>query len=110
VGEEAMNDIDLMILNGAVEVVGVDENGEFLYQFTEKMHELFPDFKSTLDELFLQEIDTLWLKGFIDMDIALTNPAVSLTSSAYDEAMISALPDRLRTALNHIKRVLENGL
>jgi hypothetical protein len=48
----------------------------------------------------------LWEKGFVDMDITLPNPIVTISERAFDINKIKALPVDERTALQQIIKVL----
>jgi hypothetical protein len=48
----------------------------------------------------------LWELGFINMDVTLNNPMVSLTSRAFDETNINELDEDMQFSLKEIKRNL----
>jgi hypothetical protein len=100
------NQIDFLILNGALEVIGLDEQGEFLYSFTDKVLNLIPELKEELSKTYVQEINTLWELGFLNMDISKHNPNVTLTNMAYNDKIVSELPPRLQTVLLTVKYIL----
>lgn len=100
------NQIDFLILNGALEVIGLDEQGEFLYSFTDKALDLIPELKEELSKTYVQEINTLWELGFLNMDISTHNPIVTLTNMAYNDKIVSELPPRLQTVLLTVKYIL----
>lgn len=101
-----MNDeefIDYLILNGAVEVAGIDSTtGEFLYSFTEKLAEVDPEMYQRSIDMFQSIVRVLWQKGFLDMNIDAANPTVRLNPKALDEEAKSVLPVEERTALETI--------
>lgn len=95
--------IEYLILNGYVEVSGIDpEAGNFLYSFTEEAKKIIPDLKRQLDEEFYSSIVYLWELGFLDMDIDSENPVVSLNEKALSSSEVSRLPDDHRNALKNI--------
>ena len=105
---ENYNEIDFLILNGAIEVIGLDDNGEFLYAFTDKIMEMVPDLKEEVSKTYVEEIDTLWELGYLNMDISKENPSVTLTNMAYNDKMVSELPPRLQTVLLTVKYFLSS--
>jgi hypothetical protein len=105
---ESYNEIDFLILNGALEVIGLDDNGEFLYAFTDKIMEMLPDLKEEVSKTYVEEIDTLWELGYLNMDISKENPSVTLTNMAYNDKMVSELPPRLQTVLLTVKYFLSS--
>lgn len=81
------NIIDDLILNGAVEVAGVDpETGELLYNFTDKLKQIAPDIYKLVIEEFKRDILFFWEYGFIDMDVTIENPVVTINQKALDPA------------------------
>lgn len=104
---ENMDDyFEMLILSGAVEVAGLDENGEFLYAFTEKMQEVDPQLKENVDNIFFMEIRALWQLGFVNMDISESNPTVTLTEKIFDAEATAQLPDFLNKTLQYLIRVM----
>jgi len=98
--------IDMLILNGAVEVVGVNpETGDFLYQFTEKMFEFAPQIYHQMLEQFEKDIMLLWTAGFVSMDPTSANPIVSLTPKAFDPEELSKLSIEERLVIEDVKRM-----
>ena len=102
-GEEILEEL---ILSGAVEVAGLDENGEPLFSFTEKIFEVSPLIAHHMSEAFHQDIMALWELGYLSMDVTKDNPKVSITAMAVDRESIHSLPDHLRLTLNVIKEAL----
>ena len=102
--------IDFLILNGGIEVVGINENtGDFLYRFTEKLAEIAPHiYQGMLDE-FEKDIMFFWVEGFLAMDPTSDNPIVSLTEKAFDEDAIVRLTYDQQLVLNELKRVFFIG-
>lgn len=98
---------DELILSGAVEVAGIDEDGNFLYTVTDKMQEIDPEFKERAHEIFLLEVRALWQMGFLDMDPTSNNPSVRVTERIADEDAISRLSPPLRTTLRWIIQALK---
>lgn len=99
--------IDDLILQGALEVAGIDSNtGEFLYSVTPKLKDIMPDlYKEHLDSVN-RDIMALWERGFIDMDFYEDNPIINITPKASDDEEVKRLPKNLISAINEIKRHL----
>lgn len=112
-GEEKMDEesriLDNLILQGAVEVSGMDmETGEMLYNFTDKLIDVMPDLYREHMNNVDSEIMYFWQYGFLSMnDITEKNPIVRLTSKAMDDVEISKLPKDKQNSLIEIKRILK---
>lgn len=102
-----MPTIDYLILHGAVEVAGIDDNtGEFLYVFSPKIKEIMPElYKEHLNHVN-KEIMNMWEKGFVDIDFLSDEPSVILTEKAFDVEEISQLSKDHQWSLQEIKRML----
>lgn len=97
-----------MILNGAVEVAGLDlETGEMLYTFTEKLAQFSPPLHKRLLNYVHGEIMYLWENGFVEMDVTSNNPTVRLTEKALDSAKTSELPPEQLRNLKEIIRLAQ---
>lgn len=103
--EEAQ--IEKMILDGSLEVSGIDEDtGEFLYTFTEKLAEQYPELYQETQTYFSKEMMFLWENNFVAMDVTDSNPMVSLTEKALDKEEISKLAPEVQAMLKEVIRVL----
>lgn len=98
---------DMLILNGAIEVVGIDPvSGEFLYSMTEKMINIMPEiYQEHLNQVNSQ-IMSLWQDGFLDVDLLDSNPLVTLTDKAFNVEELNKMDIESFECLNEIKRVL----
>jgi hypothetical protein len=98
---------DMLILNGAIEVVGIDPiTNEFLYSMTEKMIEIMPDvYQEHMNEVNNQ-IMGLWQDGFLNVDLFDSNPLVTLTDKAFDVKELEKMTPESYECLNEIKKVL----
>jgi hypothetical protein len=98
---------DMLILNGAIEVVGVDPiSGEFLYSMTEKMIDIMPEvYQEHLNQVNNQ-IMNLWQDGFLEVDLLDPNPMVTLTKKAFNLEELKKMDSESLECLNEIKRVL----
>jgi hypothetical protein len=101
------NIFDMLVLNGAIELAGVDPvSGEFLYSMTEKMIDIMPEvYEEHLNEVNKQ-IMLLWEEGFITIDLFDENPLVNITAKALDQEELIKLDPESLGHLNEIKRVL----
>jgi hypothetical protein len=101
------NIFDMLVLNGAIELAGVDPvSGEFLYAMTEKMIDIMPEvYEEHLNEVNKQ-IMLLWEEGFITIDLFDENPLVNITAKALDKEELAKLDPESLGYLNEIKRVL----
>ena len=99
--------IESMILNGSLEVAGIDmESGEMLYQFTDKLKQQDPELFQDINHYFHTEMMSLWQYGFIEMDITDDNPTVKLTPKAFDRSQVRKLSKENQFSLKEILRVL----
>jgi hypothetical protein len=101
--------IDNLILNGALEVVGVQsETGELLYGFTDKLIQIDPKLHAKFVDHFYEDMMSLWQNGFITMDVTEINPMVNLTEKAFDQISVSELDQNQRhTLASLIKNMTE---
>jgi hypothetical protein len=101
--------IDKLILEGALEVGGIDiESGEILYNFTDKLKEVMPELYNEHLNFVNSEIMYLWETGFLSIESLLEdNPKVNLTLKAYDTDKIKELPQDKQRSLLEIKRILK---
>lgn len=105
--QEVSRIIDDLILRGLVEIQSIDpETGEFLYRVSETLLNMMPEFQEDAEKMFVEQLDSLWVKGFVAMDKTLTNPIVSLTEIAFDEEKISDLSFEERVTLETVKNAL----
>jgi len=102
--------IEKMILEGVVEVSGIDqETGQFLYNFTDKLQELYPDIYNETQTYFSNEMMFLWENNFIEMDITEQNPLVKITEKALTQEEVDKLDPEIRSTLKEVIRVLFNN-
>lgn len=99
--------IEELILSGALEPAGIDiESGEMLYNFTDKLQEVNPFLHDEFQRYFSSETMALWEHGFIDMDVTLDQPVVSLTKKAFDTSEIMKLEKDHQYSLKEIIRII----
>lgn len=94
-----------LIDKGAVAFEGLDETGEPIYRFTEKLQEVAPDLYKMHMSMLNAEVMALWEKGFIDMDLFEENPIVKLTAKAFNKNEVETLNETLYDFLKQIKRI-----
>ena len=101
--------IEELILSGVVEVSSVDpDTGEFLYSFTEKLHEVMPELLNRKLDFVKQEVDFFLETGFLEVDNPKSrNPIIFLTDKAFDEDEVSTLSKNKQKSLKEIKRLFE---
>lgn len=97
--------IEKLILIGAMEVAGMNEEGEFLYEFTPKLKEIDPELFALIQNNINDGIMSLWVDGFLDVDMMADEPLVRLTEKCFDEAALDELdPDRRKFLEGIIER------
>lgn len=94
-----------LIDKGAVAFEGLDETGEPIYRFTEKLQEVAPDLYKMHMSMLNAEVMALWEKGFIDMDLFDENPTVRLNDKAFNKNEVETLNETLYDFLKQIKRI-----
>ena len=105
---EEQDSIDYLILNGGLEVVGLDsDSGEFLYAFTPKIKELMPDLHEQHIKDVNQNVLKLWEMGFLEIDFMKADPVITIGKKAFDKAEVSRLSKDDQWHLNEIKRLLK---
>lgn len=97
--------LEFLILNGAVEIGGLTESGEFLYNFTPKMTEMFPEMVNIHKEHIEVAVLELWAKGFVDVRYDDGDMKVKITEKALDPEELAKLDQDYRFHLEEIKRI-----
>lgn len=102
--------IDHLILEGGIEVAGVDpESGEILYAFTPKVKEIMPELYDDHLNFVNAELMALWEKGYVDIDLLMEDPIISLTKKSYDPKAIQSLSKQEKWSLQELKRVINKN-
>ena len=92
--------LELLVMKGLVEVTSIDPStGEFLYRVSDRLMDAIPDIREQTQEMFLEQLDSLWVKGFVSMDKTLENPIVSLNPIAFDQDSVKQLTFEERVSL-----------
>lgn len=101
--------IEDLILNGAVEVSGIDqESGEFLYSFTEKIKDVMPELFEKKIAFIKDQLMYFYEIGMMEIHNPISpNPLFALTELAFDEELIRELPPDKQKALEEIKKLFE---
>ena len=101
------NEIDELILSGALEPAGIDpDTGEMLYNFTNKLKDIHPLLHKEVNNLFSSHVMKLWELGMVTMNVMDENPIVNLTEKAFDKNLIASLDEDIAYTLKEIKRSL----
>ena len=100
--------IDNLILDGGLEVSAMDEDtGEILYSFTPKIKNLMPDLYEDHIRMVNTEIMNLWEKGFINLDLFVKDPLITITPKALNKEEIERLSKQERWSLFEVIRLLQ---
>lgn len=98
--------IEKMVLEGVLEISGIDSNtGEFLYSFTNKLKDIYPQLHTEMENSVSRDMMFLWENGFVTMDITSKNPVVSLTEKSFIDSEVEKLDEYHRFALDELKRI-----
>jgi hypothetical protein len=105
---EEQDAIDYLLLNGGLEVVGLDsDNGEFLYAFTPKIKELMPELYEEHIGDVNKNVLKLWEMGYLEIDFMQQDPVITLGAKSFDLVEVSKLSKDDQWHLNEIKRLLK---
>jgi hypothetical protein len=105
-GDRIDKKIEDLILDGVVEVSGIDmESGEPLYNFTSKLKDHDPELYNIHNNYFFQDLTNLWEKGFIEINFFEEDPTVTITEKVWNEEEINKLNTEEKHSLNEIKRI-----
>ena len=108
--EQISEIIDHLILEGGIEVAGVDpDSGEMLYAFTPKVKEIMPELYHDHLNFVNDELMVLWEKGYVDINFLMDDPLISLTAKSYDPDELQKLSKQEKWSLQELKRVVKNG-
>jgi hypothetical protein len=100
--------IDKLILDGAIEVSGINsKDGSFLYSFTDKLQEAYPDLYSSITSNVYSTAMKLWEKGFIDLKDDDGELYVTITDKGTDEKAIEQLDNLEISILESIVSQIE---
>jgi hypothetical protein len=105
---EEQDAIDYLLLNGGLEVVGLDsDNGEFLYAFTPKIKKLMPELYEEHIGDVNKNVLKLWEMGYLEIDFMQQDPVITLGVKSFDLGEVSKLSKDDQWHLNEIKRLLK---
>lgn len=94
--------IEKLILIGAMEVSGINEEGEFLYRFTPKLKDINPELFHMIQNTINDGIMSLWVDGYLDVDMMKDEPMVRLTEKCFDEEALAELDEDRKKFLEGI--------
>ena len=101
--------IDYLILEGGIEVAGVDPNTqEMLYAFTSKLKEIMPELYHDHLNFVNDELMVLWEKGYVDIDFLKDDPLISISDKSYNPEEVKKLSKQERWSLQELKRVVKS--
>jgi hypothetical protein len=102
--------LNALVMKGLVQVSSIDaETGEFLYQISDELRDALPGIKEETERMFLEQLDSLWIKGFVSMDKTLENPIVSLTELAFDDTSVKKLAFEERVTLYTVMEAMRQN-
>jgi hypothetical protein len=105
---EEQDSIDYLLLNGGLEVVGLDsDSGEFLYAFTPKIKDLMPELYEEHISDVNKNVLKLWEMGYLEIDFMQEDPVITVGAKALDSLEMSKLSKDDQWHLNEIKRLLK---
>jgi hypothetical protein len=105
---EEQDSIDYLLLNGGLEVVGLDsDSGEFLYAFTPKIKDLMPELYEEHISDVNKNVLKLWEMGYLEIDFMQEDPVITVGVKALDPLEMSKLSKDDQWHLNEIKRLLK---
>jgi hypothetical protein len=105
---EEQDSIDYLLLNGGLEVVGLDsDSGEFLYAFTPKIKDLMPELYQEHISDVNKNVLKLWEMGYLEIDFMQEDPVITVGAKAFDLGEVSKLSKDDQWHLNEIKRLLK---
>ena len=107
----SLNPEEIILLDlldkGAVELTGMDEDGEPTYRFTEKLKDVNPELYNLHVSMLNTEVMALWEKGFVDMNMFEENPTVYLTKKAFIRNEVAKLNPQLQGFVKELKRMFK---
>lgn len=107
--EPELTYMDNLILSGALQVAGIDENGQFSYQFTEKLEEVDPNLKNRIEQSFYEAVMYLWNEGFLFVGSSGDDgeAIVTATEKCLDDSMVANLSEYYQRILALIVEALQ---
>ena len=105
--DEADKIVEDLILNGAMEVAAIDmDNGEILYNFTDKLKSVNPELYQSFFTYFYTDVMALWEHGFVDISLDEQDPSVRLTDKAIEMVELNELNKEEQSTLKEIVRII----
>lgn len=104
--EEILNDL---IAKGGLEFAGFDtSSGEAMYRPTPKLKDIDPNLSKDMSLYFSEISMKLWANGFINMDVTLADPMVTLAEKSFDIKQIDTLDKEERQVLEQMIKTLSS--
>lgn len=102
--------IDKMIMLGAVQVAGVDPDGQFRYSLRGSINDIMPDLYKVHMEEVHETMMHFWEMGFVEfLDMDRAAPRIKLTPKIMDRSAIERLNDDDREALRQLIQTFNNN-
>ena len=96
-----------LVLDGGLKFVGSDpDTGEALYIRTEILKNIDPKLDKDLSSYFSETTLKLWENGFINMDITMADPVITLADKSFDIEKVESMDKNEKLVLKQIIRVL----
>jgi hypothetical protein len=96
-----------LVLNGGLKFVGSDpDSGEALYVRTEMLKNIDPKLDEDLSSYFFEMAMKLWQNGFIDMDVTMSDPVITLADNSFDIKKIESMDKDEKLVLQQIIKIL----
>ncbi len=96
-----------LVLNGGLKFIGNDpESGEALYVKTEMLKQIDPKLDDDLSSYFSEATMKLWENGFIDMDVTVPDPIVTLAEKSFNVDKVESLDKNEKLVLKQIIKAL----
>lgn len=102
--------MDKMIILGAVEVAGVNENGELRYSLAGSLDKVLPQlYQAHIDEVH-ETMLHFWELGFVEfLDVDRSAPRIKLTPKVMDQDAIEKLEEEDQELLYNLIRAFRTN-
>lgn len=106
--------IDTLVADGLMIKVGVDEDGQALFELTEEGRKVIPapSYEDRVKMLSKDAYD-LWMLDMVEIRFGDSGPEsdeLSLTEHAFDKVKVAKLPPKLKYALSNMKKAFAKFL
>lgn len=102
--------MDKMIMLGAVQVVGVNEDGQFRYSLNGTIEDIMPElYRVHIDEVH-DTVMHFWELGYVEfMDMDRAAPKIKLTQKVLDKDAVDSLDEEDREALFNLMQIFRKN-